>query len=220
MVLDAFHSILRARCPLRFDASILTSSAESRIIPARKTEFLSSHAIRFAVIEGLTNWSPWNSIRQYGNSGHLMNNSDWSCGMNSKSRFFGIVLIMSAALFLQSCGVPMTKGDNWLASKTDKPEMDVSGSWSSPEWGVAKLKQEDKYITGMLGDYPVRGVASGNGLYLMMYSGDRVHYFAELKAADKNTLKGLYSAKFEPINEAKNAPVLTRPMSLTKVVPQ
>jgi hypothetical protein len=136
--------------------------------------------------------------------------------MNSKARFLGIVLIMGAALFLQSCGVPMTKGENWLASKTDKPEMNVSGTWSSPEWGDATLKQEGKDITGMLGDYPVKGVASGNGLYLMMYSGDKVHYFAELKAADKSTFKGLYSEKYGIIDEAKNAPALKRPMSLMK----
>jgi hypothetical protein len=68
----------------------------------------------------------------------------------------------------------------------------------------------------MLGDYPVKGVASGNGLYLMMYSGDRVHYFAELKATDKNTFKGLYSAKYSTIDEVKNAPAVTRPMSLTR----
>jgi hypothetical protein len=140
--------------------------------------------------------------------------------MNARTRFFGFVLIVSSALFLVSCGGGMTKGENWLASKTEKPEMDVSGTWSSPEWGVAKLKQEGKDITGMLGDYPVKGVASGTGLYLMMYSGDKIHYFAELKAADKDTFKGLYSTKYGSIDETKNAPVLTRPMSLTKVPPQ
>ena len=140
--------------------------------------------------------------------------------MNSKTRFLGIVLIMSAALLLQSCGVPMTKGESWLASKTDKPEMNVSGTWLSPEWGDATLNQEGKDITGMLGDYPVKGVASGNGLYLMMYSGDKVHYYAELKATDKSTFKGLYSAKYEVIDETSKAPKLTRPMSLTKVAPK
>jgi len=136
--------------------------------------------------------------------------------MNSRTRFFWIVLIVSSALFLQSCGVPMTKGEFWLASKTVKPEMNVSGTWSSPEWGDAILKQEGRDITGTLGDYPVKGVASGNALYLMMYSGDKVHYFAELRAADKNTFKGLYSEKYGIIDEAKNAPVLKRPIGLIK----
>jgi len=140
--------------------------------------------------------------------------------MNARTHFLGIVLIISSALFLQACGVSMTKGENWLASKTDKPAMDVSGAWSSPEWGIANLKQEGKNITGMLGDYPLKGVVSGDDLYLLMYSGDKVHYFAELKATDKNTFKGLYSEKYGIFDEAKNAPALKRPMSLTRVVRQ
>ena len=140
--------------------------------------------------------------------------------MNSKPRFFRIALIMSSGLFLLSCGVTMTAGENWLASKTDKPTMDVSGAWSSPEWGAATLKQDGDHITGMLGDYPVKGVASGNGLYLVMHSGDRVHYFAELKATDKDTFKGLYTAKYATMEEVRKTSAFTRDMSLTKVAPQ
>jgi hypothetical protein len=140
--------------------------------------------------------------------------------MNSRTRLLWIAVIVSSALYLQACGVSMTKGENWLASKTDKADVDVSGIWSSPEWGSANLRQEGKNITGTLGDYPVKGVVSGNDFYLLMYSGDKIHYFAELKAVDKNTFKGLYSTKHGTIDETKNAPVLTRPMSLTKAAAQ
>jgi hypothetical protein len=140
--------------------------------------------------------------------------------MNSRTRFLWIVLIASFAFCLQACGVNIIKGENWLASKTVKPDMDVSGTWYSEEWGSANLKQEEKNITGMLGDYPVKGVASGNDLYLLMYSGDKIHYFAELKATDKNTFKGLYSEKYGIFDEAKNAPALKRPMSLIKAAAQ
>ena len=140
--------------------------------------------------------------------------------MNSRTRLLWIVVIVSSALYLQACGVSMTKGENWLASKTVKADMNVSGIWSSPEWGSANLKQEGKDITGTLGDYPVKGAVSGNDIYLLMYSGDKVHYFAELKAADKNTFTGLYSAKYGTFDETKNAPVLTRPMSLMRAAAQ
>jgi hypothetical protein len=139
--------------------------------------------------------------------------------MNSRARLFGIALIAISTLFILSCGGTMTKGENWLASKTDKPEVNVSGKWSSPEWGEASLQQEGNRITGMLGDYPVKGVVSGKVLYLMMYSGDRVHYFAELTVTDENTLNGLYSSKYATIDESKKAPPLTRAMSLIKVTP-
>ena len=139
--------------------------------------------------------------------------------MNSRMRFLGIALIMISTLFILSCGGTMTKGENWIASKTDKPEVNVSGRWSSPEWGEASLQQEGNRITGVLGDYPVKGAISGKVLYLMMYSGDRVHYFAELRATEENTFTGLYSAKYATIDESKNAPPLTRAMSLMKLAP-
>jgi hypothetical protein len=140
--------------------------------------------------------------------------------MNARTRFLGIVVIMSYALLLEACGVSMTKGENWLASKTEKPAIDVSGAWYSPEWGASNFKQQGKDVTGMLGDYPVKGVVSGDDLYLLMYSGDKIHYFAELKASDKNAFKGLYSEKYATFDETKNAPTLKRPMSLTKVPAQ
>jgi hypothetical protein len=139
--------------------------------------------------------------------------------MNSRMRFLGIALIMISTLFILSCGGGMTKGENWLASKTDKPEVNVSGRWSSPEWGEVSLNQEGNRVTGMLGDYPVKGVVSGKVLYLMMYSGDRVHYFAELRATDENTFNGMYSSKYATVDDSKKAPPLTRTMSLLKVAP-
>ena len=140
--------------------------------------------------------------------------------MNSKKRFFGIALVVTSALFLLSCvGTTVTQGENWLASKTDKPEMDVSGTWTSPEWGVATFKQDGKNVTGMLGDYPARGVVSGNVLYLMMYAGEKADYFAELKATDLNTFNGVYS-KYKPVDEVRKDPGYTKPMTLTKGAPK
>jgi len=139
--------------------------------------------------------------------------------MNSKINFFKIPIIICSAIFLMSCGmqgVGIKKGEEWLASKTDNPGMDVSGNWSSPEWGEAIFRQEGNSITGTLGDYPVKGVVSGNGLYLMMmYSGELIHYFAELKAIDKNSFSGFYS-KYQIIDEVRNNPSFTRPMKLTR----
>lgn len=140
--------------------------------------------------------------------------------MNSRKRFLGIALIVTSALFLLSCGgTTVTQGENWLASKADKPEMDVSGTWTSPEWGPASFKQDGKNVTGMLGDYPARGVVSGNVLYLMMYAGEKADYFAELKATDLNTFNGVYS-KYKPVDEVRKDPGYTKPMSLTKGAPK
>jgi hypothetical protein len=138
--------------------------------------------------------------------------------MHSRTGFYKLTILVSFTVLLVSCGmqgVSMNKGENWLTSKTDKPEMDVSGTWYSPEWGEAILKQEENRITGTIGDYPVKGVISGKGLYLMMYSGEIVHYFAELKEVDKDMFTGLYS-KYHIIDEVRNDSAFTRPMKLTK----
>ena len=48
-------------------------------------------------------------------------------------------------------------------------------------------------MEGVLGDYPVKGVVSGSSLYLLMYSGNKVHYSADLKVSEDSTFKGFYS---------------------------
>ncbi len=138
--------------------------------------------------------------------------------MNSGSGSCKISIVISLAILLISCssqGVSIVKGEYWLDSKAKKAEMNVSGAWSSPEWGEALFEQEGNRVTGTLGDYPVRGIVSGSSLYLMMCSGEKVDYFAELKAVDNNLFVGLYS-KYRIIDEVRDEPSLTKSMKLTK----
>ena len=133
--------------------------------------------------------------------------------MNSKAKFCKVILI-TLCLMLVSCGgVPLNKGNEWLESKKDRPEINISGTWVSPEWNIAFFKQQDKIIIGNIGDYPFKGVVSGNKVYLMMYRGEKADYFAELEVVDKDTLKGHYS-KYRTIDEVKNDPAFAIPMSL------
>ena len=97
----------------------------------------------------------------------------------------------------------MTKGQNWLDSKNDNPEINVSGTWNSPEWGIGRFKQEGRNVEGVLGDYPAKGVVSGNTVYLLMYSGDKVHYSAELKASDNDNFQGFYS-KYSIVDQTES----------------
>ena len=114
----------------------------------------------------------------------------------------------------------MARGLKWLDTKTAQPEIDVSGIWNSPEWGSeAKFKQKGNEVTGTLGGYPVRGVVSGNRLYLLMYSAEKIHYSADLKTSDQNTLTGVYS-KYSIIDDVINDPNdvgLVRPLSFTRI---
>ena len=136
--------------------------------------------------------------------------------MNSKRHCRKRVLALIFALSLTSCGVAMTEGQRWLDSKKDAPEMNVSGRWFSSEWGDTNFNQEQKDVTGQLGDYPVRGVVSGNSLYLLMYSGSNVHYSAKLTASDENTFEGSYS-KYSIIDEPRSGNAYVRPIHLRRV---
>jgi hypothetical protein len=128
-----------------------------------------------------------------------------------------MAVVICLGLFLVSCATAMVKGEKWLDSKKDQPEMNISGTWVSPEWGAATFKQEGREISGTLGDYPAKGVVSGSSIYLLMYSGDKVDYFAELKAMDKNTFQGSYS-KYEAVDEIRQkAPNLLKPINLKRV---
>ena len=123
--------------------------------------------------------------------------------MNSRTGFCKVILVIGLGLFLMSCGVPMTKGQNWLDSKKDNPEINVAGTWTSPEWGTGRFKQEGGTVEGVLGDYPVKGVVSGNTLYLLMYSGNKADYSAELKALGNDNFQGFYS-KYSIVDESES----------------
>ena len=110
--------------------------------------------------------------------------------MNSKNDCFKTILVICFGFFLVSCqlGISMVEGTKWLDSKNDRPEINIAGAWAAEDWGAATFRQEGKDITGVLGDYPVKGVVSGTSVYLLMYNKDRAEYFAELKASDDKTL--------------------------------
>jgi len=136
--------------------------------------------------------------------------------MKSKFYFGKVIVVLCLGLFLISCAVPMIKAEKWLDSKKDKPAINISGTWASPEWGAAVFKQNEREITGTLGDYPARGVVSGTKVYLLMYSGDQVDYFAELKEVDRNTLQGSY-AKYYIVDELQGKDrELLKPINLKR----
>jgi hypothetical protein len=66
--------------------------------------------------------------------------------MNSKFGFGKVIVVICLGLFLVSCATSMKKGETWLDSKKDKPEINISGTWISLEWGAAMFKQKEREI--------------------------------------------------------------------------
>jgi len=134
--------------------------------------------------------------------------------MKAIKTFGTMIVIIGLCSFLTACGVSMQKGEAWLDTKKEQSEINIAGTWHSREWGAAKFNQEGKDVTGRLGDYPVKGVASGNQVYLLMYSGGTVHYSAKLLALDKNSFEGSYSK--HTIVDEKDAYEYIRPITLNR----
>jgi hypothetical protein len=139
--------------------------------------------------------------------------------MKAMTEFGKLALAICLSFSFASCAVPLVQGEKWLDSKQEKPDINISGNWESPEWGAAVFKQEGGKISGTLGDYPTKGVVSGKYVYLLMYWREKVDYFAKLQAMDNNTLKGSYSQKIniEELNE-KDRDII-RPVNLKRVSP-
>ena len=69
--------------------------------------------------------------------------------MKSMTKFGKLAFVICITLPFVSCaGVPMGEGVKWLNSKQDKPEINISGTWQSLEWGAAVFKQNERGSQG------------------------------------------------------------------------
>jgi hypothetical protein len=75
----------------------------------------------------------------------------------------------------------------WLDSHTEPGTFDVSGEWESTAfylaggWGSGTWIQNDNQVKGNLGLYIINGRVSGQKLYMLISSGNRVYYTALLE---------------------------------------
>jgi hypothetical protein len=109
-------------------------------------------------------------------------------------------LILPAVLVL-SCAssvLQMSEIDTWLISKAgnDAPTINVSGTWQDmrkvDNWGNTKFFQNGNTVTGELGDFMVKGMVSGNKLFLVITYSNSVSFTANLEQTKTDELKGSY----------------------------
>jgi hypothetical protein len=109
------------------------------------------------------------------------------------------VFLTLLLIFVTSCALRQKEVDPWLKtiSGDRPPEIDVSGRWIDTQgsgfftWGEGNLRQEQNKISGAIGDYNIKGVASGKIVYLVFLYGGRVYYTARLEPF-KDLLTGNY----------------------------
>ncbi len=124
-------------------------------------------------------------------------------------------------IFVISCasgGLKQKEVDPWLnwlntTSGGQPPIIDITGRWSDLQgsgmftWGEGYLRQEGNKVKGVIGDYNITGVVSGEKVYLVFLYGGTAYYTASLemsqglltgnyfKAKDKEQKRG-YPASF------------------------
>ncbi len=119
--------------------------------------------------------------------------------MKSSIQSTGLILLLSICCLMQVASVGCAQKTSvfearyWLDSHNSPHRIDVTGRWSSDEFGWGQLTQKGKDVTGYLGDYTIIGVTSGTDLYLAFVYDESVYYFVHMKPGGKNLLTGYYS---------------------------
>lgn len=115
-----------------------------------------------------------------------------------------LFLLLLPLLFISGCSVVREvreerynrnnlAGERWLSDQTQSALIDISGRWTSGDWGSGRLTQAGRKVRGTLGDYQVTGVVSGAKAYLLFSSGDWYYYSAVLEEIRPGLLAGHFT---------------------------
>lgn len=102
-------------------------------------------------------------------------------------------------------------GDRWLSDQSEPAAVNVAGNWISGDWGRGWLVQDGRKVRGTLGGYSVRGVVSGQQVYLLIAQGDWYYYSAVLDNPQPGLLTGRFSRAIPFVR------TLSRPMRLEQL---
>ncbi len=116
-----------------------------------------------------------------------------------------ILKVCGIFLFLitLSCSIGVLKQNEiepWLLSVSGNApaELDISGKWYDAKgnkifgWGEGYFRQEKNKVTGVIGNYNVKGTVSGKHIYLVFIYGGAVYYTARLEMIEDGLLAGNY----------------------------
>jgi hypothetical protein len=110
------------------------------------------------------------------------------------------IFSVTLALFLAipaDAGKVEGRGREWLDEHKDSPQVNVAGSWQSPDWGgTLTLTQAEgsRDVSGNDKRFELTGTVSGKEVYLLFaHSNGSVAFCATLVSASDGVLTGTYS---------------------------
>jgi hypothetical protein len=87
------------------------------------------------------------------------------------------------------------EGKEWLDTFTEPAAMNVTGLWSTKQWGRISLSQHEgsRKILGGGDGWEISGVVSGNTVCLLFTHKGKVAFSAKLTAEGPTLLSGVYA---------------------------
>ncbi len=105
----------------------------------------------------------------------------------------GLVLGQMSCQTQQNLARNQVAAQEWMNQQTAGARIQVSGNWFAEGWGRGTFKQSGRQITGTLDTYEVKGVVSGNKVYLTTWDSGKCYYAIILSQSSSNKLTGSYT---------------------------
>ena len=84
-------------------------------------------------------------------------------------------------------------GETWLSDQMEPAGYNIAGHWTSADWGDIRLTQSGRNVGGKFGEYNVRGVVSGQKVYLLLSQAGWTYYTTVLESPAPGVLAGHFS---------------------------
>ena len=100
--------------------------------------------------------------------------------------------IIAVALFAQGCAplMPIRRGMKWLEERKGNSAINLTGTWSVPQWGGGTFTQNGGSLEGELGGYQAVGVVNGKEVFILFVHQGSLYWTAHLEVIHNNLLTG------------------------------
>lgn len=107
-----------------------------------------------------------------------------------------VICLVGCLLLISGCARNMSeinqKADLWIEDYKGPSSIDITGTWMSSDWGTAVLKQDGNRVSGVLGDYFIKGRITDKTIRMGFYFDTDLYFSVIMDMINKDELKGKY----------------------------
>jgi len=132
-----------------------------------------------------------------------------------------LLLLVAVAFVSLTSGCALTEKYNknnaaaqaWLQANNKRPATtNFEGVYYSPDWGTVVLKQHDGKLSGGIGIYKIKGIATGKSAFLVLVDDEWAGHSMILKRKNFETVCGSFSRHMPYVEKG------SKPVCLDKIV--